>query len=361
MPDLIIDLKNFPTTRYQGSKRKIIPWIYESVKNLKFDTVLDGFGGSASVSYLFKKMGKSVTYNDNLKFNFLIGKALIENQSVTLNDGDKSFLLNFNDSKDFSIVQKHFKDIYYYESENKWIDNRIAGITNLNSYPIEILNYKKALCYYALFQSCLVKRPFNLFHRKNLYLRKNKVERTFGNYKTWNTKFETHFNKFIDEENNLVFDNNKSCYAINESVFDLNPKKFDLVYLDAPYFRKNTSNETSMYSKTYHFLEGISRYNEWEQLLDNDSPNKRFKSKYVVNTIGEKDILESFEILFDKFRNSIIVVSYKKGGTPSIETLVRLLKRIKNNVSTKSLHYKYALNHQNGDAKNNREVLIIGL
>jgi len=30
--------------------------------------------------YLFKKMGKEVTYNDKLRFNYLIGKALIENQ-----------------------------------------------------------------------------------------------------------------------------------------------------------------------------------------------------------------------------------------------------------------------------------------
>ena len=83
-----IDFKAFPTTRYQGSKRKILPWIYDTIKELRFDTVLDACGGTASVSYLFKKMGKKVTYNDKLNFNYLIGKALIENQRYKLTKQD---------------------------------------------------------------------------------------------------------------------------------------------------------------------------------------------------------------------------------------------------------------------------------
>lgn len=54
-------LNNIPTTRYQGSKRKILPWIYECIKDIEFNTVLDAFGGSGMVSCLFKRMGKIVT------------------------------------------------------------------------------------------------------------------------------------------------------------------------------------------------------------------------------------------------------------------------------------------------------------
>lgn len=62
-------LKIVPTTRYQGSKRKILPWLYECMRNYEFHTVLDAFGGTGMVSYLFKKMGKRVTYNDLFQFN----------------------------------------------------------------------------------------------------------------------------------------------------------------------------------------------------------------------------------------------------------------------------------------------------
>jgi adenine-specific DNA-methyltransferase len=66
---------NFPTTRYQGSKRKILPWIYSLLKDVQFENVIDVFGGSAAVSYLFKCMNKTVTYNDCLTFNYIIWNA----------------------------------------------------------------------------------------------------------------------------------------------------------------------------------------------------------------------------------------------------------------------------------------------
>jgi hypothetical protein len=50
----IPELNKFPTTRYQGSKRKILPWISDCIKDIEFDTVLDAFGGSGMVSYLLK-------------------------------------------------------------------------------------------------------------------------------------------------------------------------------------------------------------------------------------------------------------------------------------------------------------------
>ena len=74
----------FPSTRFQGSKLKIADWIWESVQGLNFDSVLDAFGGTGSVGYMFKTKKKKVTYNDMLKFNWYIGLALIENDAVKL-------------------------------------------------------------------------------------------------------------------------------------------------------------------------------------------------------------------------------------------------------------------------------------
>lgn len=54
----------FPTTRYQGSKRQMTEWIWENVSEF------------TRVSHLFKRKGKSVTYNDYLAFNHTIGLAL---------------------------------------------------------------------------------------------------------------------------------------------------------------------------------------------------------------------------------------------------------------------------------------------
>ena len=356
------DFKNFPSTRYQGSKRKILPWIYDAIKDLRFKTALDACGGSASVSYLFKKMGKSVTYNDKLHFNYLIGKAIIENSQYKLTEKDITGLNVANPKIAYqNLIEKTFQSVYYLDNENKWLDIVTNNIINMNHYNAQELQYKKALSYYALFQSSLIKRPFNLFHRKNLNIRTADVERQFGNKTTWEKPFDKHFLKFASEANDLAFNSGKECFAINQSIFDIDPYGFDLVYIDIPYLRKDGSNESSDYLKCYHFLEGLSMYNEWKNRIDFDSINLRLKNIEEQNDFKKDNIHKSIEEILIKFKHSKIVFSYKKGGVPSIETIVKLMKKVKRNVSTISLHYKYALNHQNGDAKKNREVLIIGV
>jgi len=357
-----IDFKLFPTTRYQGSKRKILPWIYDVVKELKFYNALDACGGSGSVSYLFKRMGKSVTYNDKLHFNYLIGKAIIENSHYTLTAEDIKNIKGNNQSTNYqNFIEKTFKDVYYLNDENKWLDKVTTNIVNMNHYTQPTLDYKRALAYYALFQSSLIKRPFNLFHRKNLNIRTAEVARNFGNKTTWEKSFDECFLKFATEVSSLVFDSGAQCFALNQSIFDIDNYGYDLVYIDIPYLRKDGSNESSNYLKCYHFLEGLSKYKEWGTMVDFDTLNLRLKDIERQNDFINITIHESIERILSKFSKSKIVFSYKKGGIPSIETIIRVMKKFKKNVHTTSLHYKYALNRQNGNAEKNREVLIIGI
>ena len=354
------ELKNFPTTRYQGSKRKILPWIYDCIKDLEFNTVLDAFGGSGMVSYLFKKMGKSITYNDILKFNRIIGDSIISNNQTILTDADVTFILT-NRYKSKSVIAHNFSSIYYLNDENIWLDNVIYNIENLtNLYNGYELIFKKAIAYNALFQSCIIKRPYNLFHRKNLEMRTRDVKRNFGNKTTWETPFQDHFKRFVLEINKSVYNSNQPCNSTNLDVLVLDNVDYDLVYLDSPYVKKGSSNESSDYLRCYHFLEGIANYDDWEKLIDNNTLNKQIKKDSVPNYFTHKDALKTFEKLVEKFQNSIIVISYKYGGTPSIEELNELLKKYKQNVRIHDKHYKYALNKQNGNAVLNREYILIG-
>jgi len=357
-----INLHEFPTTRYQGSKRKILPWIYSAIKNLEFETALDAFGGSSSVSYLFKKMNKSVTYNDKLMFNHLIGKAIIENSFTKLTKHDLSSLLISHKELTYpNFIEKYFKDIYFLEEENAWLDKVTFNIVNMNHYSADILQYKKSLAYYSLFQASIIKRPYNLFHRKNLNMRTADVYRDFGNKVTWERPFEEYLVKFAEEANSLVFDTGKVCYSLNLSALDIDPYGYDLVYLDPPYLRLDHDHESSNYLRCYHFLEGLSKYQDWQELIDFTSKNLRFKDNIISNDFSTKLVMETYEKLISKYKNSIIVLSYKMGGMPSIDFLKDLVKRVKGNVHTYSKPYIYALNRQNGDAKRNKEVLIIGV
>ena len=59
---------------------------------------------------------------------------------------------------------------------------------------------ERALFRYLIYQACLKKRPFNLFHRANLRLRTNRrVKRSFGNAVTWERSFAEHALQAYDE------------------------------------------------------------------------------------------------------------------------------------------------------------------
>lgn len=159
-------IHDFPTTRYYGSKKRLLGWIYECIKDLSFKTVLDGFGGTASVSLLMKSMGKSVTFNDALMSNCISAKALLANQVPF--DSDEEVDVFFDSVKpENGFIYRKFKGKFYLLEENSWLDGAIQMI-NLQPEP------KRNAYLYCLFQACLQKRPFNLFHRANLEIRTNK-------------------------------------------------------------------------------------------------------------------------------------------------------------------------------------------
>jgi adenine-specific DNA-methyltransferase len=353
-----VDLSRFPSTRYRGSKRKIIPWLWGCFQGLDFTSALDVFGGTGSVSYLLKRMGKEVTYNDYLHFNHLVGLALIENDQAVLNQSDIGAALAPVPKLPGTFVRDTFKGVYFTDRENIWIDNVLARINSVKNESSES-TYKRALLHYGLFQSCLIKRPFNLFHRRNLYLRIANVKRGFGNKTTWDKSFKEYFILFCMEASSAVFKGARPCRAIRHNAVDIPGKSYDLVYIDPPYLTNEGDNETSDYRRSYHFLEGLCDYTRWVDLIDYETPNLRMKRLCPNDWIDPEKNSKAFDALFETFKGSIIVVSYKKYGVPSINTLIRMFKKHGRRVRSRSRHYKYALNHQNGSAELNREVLLI--
>ena len=76
------------------------------------------------------------------------------------------------------------------------------------------------------------------------------------------------------------------------------------------------------------FLEGILNYNNWENLINYRSKHKKLKSEKSIWNDKNK-ITEGFNKLFSNFKNSILVISYRSEGIPSIPELEAILKRYK--------------------------------
>jgi adenine-specific DNA methylase len=336
----------FPSTRYLGSKRTLVDWIWENVSHLQFGSVLDIFGGTGVVSHMFKNAGKKVIYNDALAFNHQIGLALIENAGVTLSDEDVALVLDNSQGVTYpNFIQRAFSGIYFTDSENIWLDRVVHNITHHLDNP-----YKQALARFALFQACIIKRPYNLFHRANLYMRTAEVERTFGNKVTWDTPFETHFRAFVIHANQAVFDNGQHNQALQRDAFET-PVEVDVVYIDPPYL--NSSGTGVDYRDFYHFLEGLVDYTTWHTRIDYASKHRRLQvQKSVWN--NPATITEAFEHLIRRYRESAIVVSYRDDGIPSKDQLIQILSRYKRQIHEAAQPKQYALAH-----KKSRELLLI--
>ncbi len=338
----------FPSTRYQGSKAKIVDWIWNNIKHLDFHSCLDVFGGTGVVAYHLKTKGKQIAYNDKLYFNYLFGKALVENDSITISEDECRIVQLEKQGIIYpSLIQETFKDIYFTDEENKWLDTTITNIHNVTC------EYKRALLFFALAQACIVKRPYNLFHRKNLYVRFADVKRSFGNKSSWDRSFSLWFDKFINEVNNAVFQGEHTCTAYNFDALDV-PGEYDLVYIDTPYIsRKGAAVD---YADFYHFLEGMCEYNNWYKMIDWKSKHRRLIRK-DNRWVDKKSIHKAFEDVFERYSSSTIVVSYRSDGIPSLDELIGILKKYKNDVSVELYgKYKYVLSKN----KKSQEVLLIG-
>lgn len=335
----------FPSTRYQGSKRALAEWIWDSLSTFTIETVLDAFGGTGAVSHRFKNGGKRVFYNDLLQFNTMIGRALIENSEVLLPDEMVEQLLAPS-LEHPSLIQQHFKGIYFTDDENEWLDRTSHHIRTLLSNP-----YTQAIAWFALFQACIAKRPYNLFHRANLYMRTAQVERSFGNKTTWDTPFEVHFRAFVKAANQAIFDNGQLNQSLNGDVL-VTPIGLDLVYLDPPYL--NQQGVGVDYRDFYHFLEGFMNYEAWEGLIDFTSKHRRLKRIPSAWNHPDTHLIALGQVI-ERHHQSIIAISYREDGLPTIEQLIALLKHYKPQVKVMTQPKQYVLS-----SKSSQEVLLIG-
>lgn len=338
-------VSQYPLMRYMGSKHKLVSWIHDVVKQYEFETVLDGFSGSGVVSYMFKSMGKQVYSNDFLNFSSLITRGLIENSSQKLSERDIEILLDEKVSSG-NFISTTFKDVFYTAPELKFLDKVSTNIGHLHSKS------KKALAYSALFRACLKKQP------RGVFTVSGNLEKYNDGRRDLQLSLKQHFIEQIQLYNSLVFDNTKGNRSFNQSIFDFDDKLYhlDLVYLDPPYVPKSDDN---CYIKRYHFLEGLSKYWEGEEIMQ-ETKVKKIQKKYTPFSY-RKTSLPAFDELFKKFSKSIILLSYSSNAFPELDTLMEIMKKYKKRVAVYEKPHRYHFgNHFNVKRSEVKEYLIVG-
>ena len=355
---LDFDSDNFklPNTRYQGSKKKIINNIYNLIiKSFKPTHILDLFGGSAICSLYFQMKNIKTTYNDILKFNSINAYGILDNDlnNIPSEQEIKMIFKNINAINYNSFIYDTFKNIYYTDDENKQLD---IFRENIKHYSNENI-IKKNIMYYFMFQSLISKRPYNLFHRKNLCMRTADVERNFGNKVTWEKTFITHMLKFRKELIKL-YEQKKTTAIQCTNIINMSYNKIsdeilsdiDTVYIDPPYFKKNCCD--SQYFDNYHFLEGFIS-ESWDAHIDYSTKHLKLKTS-KDNIIENAD--KMFDNIIDKYGNKNLVISYNTKAFPKVSDIETKLKKKYSKVITTHINYKYALSKAKSE-----EVLILAL
>ncbi len=330
----------FPPTRYMGSKSKLLEHIWNASSQFKFNTVIDLFSGSGVVSYMYKTHGKAVISNDYMAMGGVITKALVENSKTILMPDEVEKLTDMSTDTD-SFVADTFNGIYYCDEDNHFIDVVRSNISRMGD------PYKKAIALEALIRTCIKKRPRGIFTYVG--------DRYNDGRKDLQKSFYDHFVDAVNIINEAVFDNGTICKSYNMDSMEFN-EAADLVYIDPPYYTPKSDNE---YVRRYHFVEGLAR--DWKGVeIQEHTKTKKFKS-YPTPFSTKDGAAQAFSSIFERYADSILVVSYSSNSLPNMEDMISLLKKYKNKVDVIPIDYKYSFGTRNTVKRNDvKEYIFVG-
>jgi len=338
-----VKIYKLPKTQYLGSKERLISWIYKNApKNI--DTVLDAFSGTSSVGYHFKANGKQIIGNDFLKFNFHIGKALIENPDQTIDERDIEILFDKNKNKG-SLVEDIFTDVFFEKQESIFLDNFRANVNLLEN------EFKKSLALTIMNRALTRKILLGHFAHTSALRYSRDPERIKRN-PTIARPIKDLFLDLVGEYNMAIFDNGRENKFYCENTIDLIPKlkNIDLVYFDPPYCGCHPD-----YQAFYHFLETYVEYWRDKEFVNR---TKSYFPKKESGFVLKTEIINSFRDLF-KVSESIPywLISYNSKSYPEKNVIIDLIKQHKKFV--KVYEYEYE-NHYGGKGsrKGTREYLF---
>ncbi|MDK1378229.1 MULTISPECIES: DNA adenine methylase [unclassified Sinorhizobium] len=342
-PDAPVQSAKYPELRYMGSKKRLLPWIYQILNDLDFESGMDPFSGTGSVGYLMKAMGRRVIASDFLNFSSLVARATIENNNVRL-DGKSIKKLIDPDPDATDFIERTFQNVFYTAEDLRFLDRVSGKIRQLEG------RHEQALAFAALFRSCVKRQPRGVFTISGNLDHYNDGRRDLR------LSLEEHFLEQIEVYNNAVFDNGRRNRALRGDVFEVGSKKVDLVYLDPPYVPRSDDN---CYIKRYHFLEGLSCY--WEDMpIDGTTKVKKIAKRYTPFSY-RKTAVDAFDRLFSMFKKCTIVLSYSSNGYPDLPILEDLMRKHKSSVRVFEKPHRYHFGtHSRVERSAVTEYLIVG-
>jgi adenine-specific DNA methylase len=306
----------FPEPQYLGSKHLFVGWIAKHLPS-NVRVVLDVFGGSQSVAFMLKQRGLQTLTNDLLRFNHMIGLALIENEQWTLSNGDIQMLFEPCSHEQYRLMQDVFTNVFFDATQAAVLDHFRYNVNRLEN------PYKQALALAVMNRSMTRKVIMGHFaHTKALAYAKNpaRVKRNPSIARPVRDLFI----ELLPKYNNAVFSNRQQNKSFQTDALQLLPtlSGVELAYFDPPYCDSHAN-----YQSFYHLLETYVEYWHDKQFVN---ATKRYEPQKPSGFDKKQDAIESFETLFASAADiPHWLISYNNRSYPSPEILSQLIRRYK--------------------------------
>ncbi|NQU87602.1 MAG: DNA adenine methylase [Mariniphaga sp.] len=333
-----VKLKNkFPKINFIGNKEKIANWICDHFPK-GTNSVFDAFSGGGSISYEAKKRGFRVVSNDILNINYLLSKALIENNKEILTYEDIKIIFSGKPFQGF--MYKNYANIFFFPEECMKLDLYRENIEKLSS------EYKKSIALVLLRRAMIRKMPYSRFNINWSKIKQLRDEEySYKKYKRkrayHNKSFREHFLENIRDYNDSIFDNKQDNKAYNKDIFSLLKKvKADIIYLDPPY--------TGTMNNYFGFYGLIDEYIRSQKL-------EPFKNSFV----NKKSSL-LFDRLFSNLSNyKYWFLSYNNNAYPTKDELLYIIGKYSKNIDVIEKHHNYKVTGKEKKQKNKEYLFII--
>jgi adenine-specific DNA-methyltransferase len=296
------------TLDYIGSKKSLIPFLHEKIKEhipyLDKCVFGDLFAGAGNFSFFTAPLVKTMIANDLEEYSYIINKALISCEfTQTLQE-----LINELNKLDVDegIVYKNF-------SPNKHCERMFFTPENA-----KLIDAMRKQLYMWLFYNEINQKEHD-FLLASLLVSLDKVSNTSCVYGAYLKEFKKSAKKklIIVPIHTKTENNETNSATIGSAEIIAKNYEFDVVYLDPPYNHRQ-------YAANYSPLNYIVSYDESVVLTGKTGLMKNYNKSGFCS---KRKVKKSFETLIENLNTRYIFLSYNNEGLLSQKELKTILEK----------------------------------